>query len=117
MDIEKTAKKDSDATSFNLIRRSFSTESKKQEVTKAATLEQIKDEIEQVWPPMEDRLSKEDANALTKKVVDKMYPGYAKVIDNSFEDCFLVLDLEPIGIRKDELAVLVKSLITIVSSV
>ena len=92
MDIEKTAKKVSDATSFNLIRRSFSTESKKQEVTKAATLEQIKDEIEKVWPPMEDRLSKEDANALTKKVVDKMYPGYAMVIDNSFEDCFLVLD-------------------------
>jgi len=66
---------------------------------------------------MEDRLDKEDANALTKKIVEKMYPGYAAVIDNSFEDCFLVLDLEPVGISKDELAVLIKSLIAIVKSV
>jgi hypothetical protein len=80
-------------------------------------LEQVKAEVEKVWPQMEDRLSKEDASVLTKKIVEKMHPGYGIVIDNSFEDCYLVLDLEPIGIAKDELAVLVKSLIAIVSSV
>ena len=66
---------------------------------------------------MEDRLSKEDANVLTKKIVEKMYPGYGGVINNSFEDCYLILDLEPIGIGKDEFVVMVKSLIAIVSSV
>jgi len=66
---------------------------------------------------MEDRLDKEDSYALTKKIFDRIFPGYSAVIDNSFEECFLVLDIEPSGVSKDELAVLIKSLISIVKSV
>ena len=68
---------------------------------------------------MDDRLSKELAFTTSKDIIEKLKPGYEKIIEKNFEECFGVIvdDDETEMIGKDELIVLTKNLLSIVRAI